>query len=168
MKFPWCYCPLWLACVLLLANEQQAAKSSSPCGALELCVTEQRCNESDDSGHGIIGPRMARTCGEGLVCCDQEQLESWDAMQVTAKATATKTTAATRTRGASATMTEEESMYESCGENMECVPRKLCRDNKIIDDGRFILNPRIGTTTCPRALQRCCAVDQQVRKQLIK
>ncbi|EDW09904.1 phenoloxidase-activating factor 2 [Drosophila mojavensis] len=162
MKFPWCYCPLWLACVLLLANEQQAAKSSSPCGALELCVTEQRCNESDDSGHGIIGPRMARTCGEGLVCCDQEQLESWDAMQVTAKATATKTTAATRTRGASATMTEEESMYESCGENMECVPRKLCRDNKIIDDGRFILNPRIGTTTCPRALQRCCAVDQQV------
>ncbi|XP_064543599.1 phenoloxidase-activating factor 2 [Drosophila montana] len=149
---------LLLACVVVaqsqLTNGQQSEGSMSPCGLAEICVTEQRCAESDDSGRGAIGPRMARVCGEGLVCCDQEQLDSWDAEQNRTDAQKATITPTTRTT--------EESYYESCGKDMECVPRKLCRDNIIIDDGRYLVHPRLGDQPCTKALHRCCAVDQRV------
>lgn len=128
----------------------------SMCGSAEMCVTEQLCNETDDSGRGSIGPRIARICGEGLVCCDREQLESWNA--TLGKSTLTSQ----RNSETITTTTEEPSGYESCGFNMECVPRNLCQDNVINDDGRFLLNPRIGDSPCHKALHRCCAIDKLI------
>ncbi|KAH8300252.1 hypothetical protein KR044_012101, partial [Drosophila immigrans] len=151
-----------------LANGQQMhAAADSMCGTAEMCVTDELCNESDDSGRGAIGPRIARICGQGLVCCDREQLESWNATLAKGagglqRSLSGGTVTTMKTKAATMTTTEENSGYESCGFNMECVPRKLCRENHIIDDGRFILNPRIGDTPCVGALHRCCAIDQKV------
>ncbi|KAH8354883.1 hypothetical protein KR093_000329, partial [Drosophila rubida] len=133
------------------------------CGAAEMCVTEELCIESDDSGRGAIGPRIARICGHGLVCCDREQLESWNAtLAKDATSSSTKPQTTTSVTTTTVATTVEPSGYESCGFNMECVPRKLCSENVIIDDGRFILNPRIGDTPCVGALHRCCAIDQKI------
>lgn len=145
---------------------QKEAATLNMCGSDELCVTEKICQQTDDSGRGAIGPRLARICGNGLVCCDREQLESWNAtlgMRQSGE-TSTSTTPSTIISSSTTitTTTEEPSGYESCGLKMECVPRKLCRDDVIIDDGRSILNPRIGDVPCRRVLHRCCAIDRQV------
>ncbi|KAH8405628.1 hypothetical protein KR215_004695, partial [Drosophila sulfurigaster] len=156
-----------------LSNGQQMnAAVDGMCGAEELCVTDKLCTESDDSGRDAIGPRLGNNCGHGFVCCDREQLESWNATlameasvsQRSLSATQTATTMKTPTISTPATSvtTEEPSGYESCGFNMECVPRAICRENLIVDDGRFILNPRIGDTPCVGALQRCCAIDMKI------
>ncbi|XP_032590920.1 phenoloxidase-activating factor 2 [Drosophila grimshawi] len=143
-----------------LLNGQQTAASVSICGTKELCVTEQRCNETDDSGRGEIGVRLARICGVGMVCCDREQLQSWDATQ---NMTGSPRHTNTDIKNKAITGTDSEpSGYETCGVKMECVPRSLCQDNIIVEDGRFLVNPRIGELPCTRSLHRCCAVDQRV------
>ncbi|XP_017835948.1 phenoloxidase-activating factor 2 isoform X2 [Drosophila busckii] len=156
-----------LGCLLLmLLTQRQWAVGQQAmfnmCGAAEVCVSEQHCNETDDSGLGAIGPRLGQACGNGLVCCDREQLESWNA-SVDSRVSRQSKKANKPTPVSINTMSNklEPSGYDSCGVNMECVPRKLCKDDVIIDDGRFILNPRIGAP-CERVLFRCCAVDQQV------
>lgn len=159
----------WLLALLVLCQQsygQKEATTLSMCGSDELCVTEQLCQQTDDAGRGAIGPRIARTCGKDLVCCDREQLESWNATMDIRQSGLTISSTSRNSGGnstTSTTTTEETSVYESCGLKMECVPRKLCRDdNVIIDDGRSILNPRIGDVPCRRVLFRCCAIDQQV------
>ncbi|XP_034479032.1 phenoloxidase-activating factor 2 isoform X2 [Drosophila innubila] len=153
-----CFQSLFFTLLIVVQNRLTNGEAViSVCGTEEMCVTEKLCIDSDDSGRGLIGIRIARICGIGLVCCDREQLESWNATLTKSVGTTQRNSQTVNTT----TTTEEPSGYESCGLNMECVPRKLCQDNVINDDGHFIVNPRIGETPCRRALDRCCAIDQQ-------
>lgn len=159
-RWHWQFMQLALLVLCRELHGQKGASTVNMCGSAELCVTEKLCQQTDDSGRGAIGPRLARICGDGLVCCDREQLESWNStlgMRQSGETSSSTTPSTTST-----TTTEEPSVYESCGLKMECVPRKLCRDDVIIDDGRSILNPRIGDVPCRRVLHRCCAIDRQV------
>ncbi|KAH8277866.1 hypothetical protein KR018_008975 [Drosophila ironensis] len=132
---------------------------SSMCHTNELCTTAQRCEESDDSGKKEIQPRIARFCGTGRVCCERLQLESWDAeLALRAKSAVTSSNGIRDKAG----RVLEPEPNESCGVNMECVPRKLCRDNVINDSGICLINPRIGTSKCSKSLHRCCAVNDKV------
>ncbi|KAM8713100.1 hypothetical protein ACLKA7_013421 [Drosophila subpalustris] len=146
----------------LLVLIQRSCSEISMCGSKEMCVTEQLCTEADDSGRGLIGPRIARICGDGLVCCEREQLESWNATLAKSKSKSVDTSQRSSPPVTPAITEAESSGYESCGLNMECVPRRLCQDDVINDDGRFLLNPRIGDVPCRRALDRCCAIDMKV------
>ncbi|KAH8402220.1 hypothetical protein KR009_010466 [Drosophila setifemur] len=148
-------------CLLVTLNSWAEAQdtTSAMCRANELCTTVQRCEESDDSGKKGISPRIARFCGSGRICCDKEQLESWDSAK---DAPVTKRTTSSSGIRDKAGRVLEPVPNESCGVNMECVPRKLCRDNVINDSGISLINPRIGTTACSKSLHRCCAVDQKV------
>ncbi|XP_068144604.1 phenoloxidase-activating factor 2 [Drosophila tropicalis] len=139
---------------------------SSLCRSDEVCVTVQRCNETDDSGRFKgIQPRIARFCGPNMnhICCEREQLENWDA---DAASRAGKPTSGIMTKSivGQSIGDDEELKNESCGPNMECVPRRLCQDNIIIDDGRHIINPRIGTSGCSKSLHRCCRIDEKVNE----
>ncbi|XP_043648741.1 phenoloxidase-activating factor 2 [Drosophila teissieri] len=129
---------------------------SAMCLQDELCTSVMRCDVSDDSGRKGIRPRSSRFCGTQRVCCEKAQLESYDRAQ------------SERTRTVPSTIRDKVSSVlepppnESCGFNMECVPRKLCRDNVINDSGISLINPRISTIQCSKSLYRCCAVDQKV------
>ncbi|KAH8347664.1 hypothetical protein KR084_000021 [Drosophila pseudotakahashii] len=150
----------WLipAVLLLLAlspGSEAQDTVSKMCRSDELCTTIKRCEDSDDSGRMAIGPRSSRTCGDRRVCCETAQLESWDRSQ------------SSKSRAVSSSIRDKVSSLEpppneSCGLNMECVPRKLCRDNVINDSGIDLINPRISTIQCSKSLYRCCAVDEQV------
>ncbi|KAH8232783.1 hypothetical protein KR026_000251 [Drosophila bipectinata] len=145
---------------ILIQNALTQDTVSAMCQPEELCTTVKRCEDSDDSGKKGIGPRIARYCGTGRMCCDAAQLESWDEFLANQPITQSGTGAPGIRNKAGRVL--EPKPNESCGVNMECVPRKLCRDNTIIDDGQTLINPRIGTSVCSRSLYRCCAVDQQV------
>lgn len=152
--------PACLLVALLIQCALTQDTVSSMCNSDELCTTAKRCEESDDSGQKGIGPRIAHFCGTGMVCCDRAQLESWDEFLANLATPVTSATPGIRNK---AGRVLEPKPNESCGVNMECVPRRLCRDNVIIDSGVSLINPRIGTSVCSRSLYRCCAVDQQVR-----
>ncbi|SPP74312.1 phenoloxidase-activating factor 2 [Drosophila guanche] len=153
---------LAMAALVLVASAQDVP--SPMCRDDELCTTVAHCTESDDSGRKGIGPRIARFCGTDKMCCERAQLESWNATRAERTERQLRTgqrPAVSAIRDRNGKVLEPEP-NESCGMNMECVPRKLCRDNIIIDDGRNIINPRIGVGQCTRSLHRCCAVDQKV------
>ncbi|XP_037716915.1 phenoloxidase-activating factor 2 [Drosophila subpulchrella] len=151
---------LLISAVLLLLALSPGSEAqdtiSAMCRTDELCTTVKRCEDSDDSGRMGIGPRSSRYCGTQRVCCEKAQLESWDRSQ------------SSKSRAVSSAIRDKASHFlepppnESCGLNMECVPRKLCRDNVINDSGVSLINPRISTIQCSKSLYRCCAVDQQV------
>ncbi|XP_037716383.1 uncharacterized protein LOC119551218 [Drosophila subpulchrella] len=146
------------AVLLLLAlspGSEAQDTTSAMCRTDELCTTVKRCEDSDDSGRMGIGPRISRYCGTQRVCCEKAQLESWDRSQ------------SLKTRVVSSAIRDKSSHIlepppnESCGLNMECVPRRLCRDNVINDSGVSLINPRITNTDSGCAgLHRCCSVDQ--------
>ncbi|KAH8316416.1 hypothetical protein KR067_007565 [Drosophila pandora] len=151
--------PACLLVALLIQCALTQDTVSSMCNSDELCTTAKRCEESDDSGRKGIGPRIAHFCGTGMVCCERAQLESWDEFLANLATPVASATPGIRNK---AGRVLEPKPNESCGVNMECVPRRLCRDNVIIDSGVSLINPRIGTSVCSRSLYRCCAVDQQV------
>ncbi|XP_017150684.1 phenoloxidase-activating factor 2 [Drosophila miranda] len=156
---------LWMALAIAALVMVNAQDMPSPmCRDDELCTTVTHCTETDDSGRKGIGPRISRFCGTGRVCCERAQLESWNASlvdRVGRQQRTNKRPAGSSIRDKNGNVLEPEA-NESCGMNMECVPRKLCRDNIIIDDGRSIINPRIGVGQCSRSLHRCCEVNQKV------
>ncbi|XP_016986388.2 phenoloxidase-activating factor 2 [Drosophila rhopaloa] len=146
--------------LLLALNPDSKAQdtSSALCRQDELCTSVQRCEESDDSGRKGIAPRISRFCGVGRICCEKAQLESWDMHASNPQPTRPITAIQNKV-----SLFAEPPPNESCGLNMECVPRKLCRDNNVINDsGIKLINPRISTIPCSKSLYRCCAVDQQV------
>ncbi|XP_052843497.1 phenoloxidase-activating factor 2 [Drosophila gunungcola] len=146
--------------LLALSPGSEAQDTVSPmCRPDELCTSVRRCEESDDSGRKGIGPRIGRFCGTGRICCEKAQLDSWD-MQGSMPLSSLNTLVDPIRNKAFKTL--EPPPNESCGVNMECVPRKLCRDNVINDSGISLINPRISSIPCSRSLYRCCAVDQQV------
>ncbi|KAH8254645.1 hypothetical protein KR032_011511 [Drosophila birchii] len=151
-----CSSAVLLLMLILLASEVKAQDFvSSMCHANELCTTASRCNASNDAGQNRIGPRIARSCGVGLTCCEKEQLQSWDAWK------AQPPTDSNSFLNKVSRVPEPEP-NESCGLNMECVPRKLCRDNFINDSGIKLINPRLGSTQCSKSLYRCCEISQEV------
>ncbi|XP_017066274.1 phenoloxidase-activating factor 2 [Drosophila eugracilis] len=147
----WLISTIFLLLALSSATKAQDTVSLA-CRANELCTTIQRCLDSDDSGRMGIGPRSSRYCDTRKVCCDREQLESWDRSQ------------GSMTRASQTKTIPIREPNQSCGVNLECVPRKLCRDNYVNDNGATLINPRISTIPCSKSLYRCCAIDQQVNE----
>ncbi|XP_033153896.1 phenoloxidase-activating factor 2 [Drosophila mauritiana] len=151
----------WLiSAVFLLVSLCALAKGqdtiSAMCLSDERCTTVKRCEDSDDSGRRGIRPRSSRICGTQRVCCEKAQLDSYD------RWLAERTTTVPSTIRNKVSSVLEPPPNESCGQNMECVPRKLCRDNIINDSGISLINPRISPIQCSKSLYRCCAVDQKV------
>ncbi|XP_017044800.1 phenoloxidase-activating factor 2 [Drosophila ficusphila] len=152
----------WMISVVLLLlalNSVSEAQDtiSAMCRRDELCTTIKRCEDSDDSGKKGIGPRINRFCGIGKICCEKDQLDTWDSLQ-SSRGQPARSVAPIRDK----VSVLEPPPNESCGVNKECVPRKLCRDNIINDSGISLINPRISSIQCSKSLYRCCAVDQQV------
>ncbi|ALC41956.1 CG8738 [Drosophila busckii] len=136
--------------LLLLINCSHALRA---CTSDELCISEQRCNETDDSGRGQLGPRILdRICGVGLVCCDKEQLESFEASLKSTQATAA-------TLGL-----DFKTDYESCAVQKLCVPRHLCRTGVVNIDGRYIIKPRIDQMSNNGCgiFESCCPTADQL------
>ncbi|XP_030374493.1 phenoloxidase-activating factor 2-like [Scaptodrosophila lebanonensis] len=140
-------------------------QTASVCPDHELCVSEQRCNETNDAGVGHITPRIALVCGKQQVCCPRVQLANWDA-------THSKENVDSRQGDTGLTVgPAANSPYKSCGMHKECVPRQLC-NGTIINDGRFLVGPRVGNVNTTlgedpnswkcRPLQTCCLVEDQL------
>ncbi|XP_064542675.1 phenoloxidase-activating factor 2 [Drosophila montana] len=135
------------------------------CQSDQVCITEQRCNETDDSGRGILTPRiLGRSCGFELVCCDKEQLESYEATMTGQRLNVEQekqTAATTQTQPFEFSLMED---YKSCDLNKLCVPRHLCRTGSVNDDGRYIIKPRIDNSSNSGCLtfESCCPVGDQL------
>ncbi|XP_060656083.1 phenoloxidase-activating factor 2 [Drosophila nasuta] len=132
------------------------------CTSTELCITEQRCNETDDSGRGLLGPRtLDNSCGFGLVCCDKEQLESYEA--TLAQKLLNEQKAAT-TASPPPLNLDFKLDYDTCDTNKLCVPRHLCRSGLVNEDGRYIIKARIDDTSnfgCS-IFESCCPPGDQI------
>ncbi|XP_017866556.1 PREDICTED: vitellin-degrading protease [Drosophila arizonae] len=152
--------------VLLLLGD--ACWSLGFCKSDQICISEQRCNETDDSGSGIFGPRiLGRSCGAGLVCCDKAQLESYEASMATRRSKQMPT--------GMPIDVDAKLDYKSCDVRSLCVPRHLCRTGTVNEDGRFILKPRIDNASNSGCgiFESCCPIgdqldekDNPVRRQL--
>ncbi|KAH8354882.1 hypothetical protein KR093_000330, partial [Drosophila rubida] len=132
------------------------------CTQTELCITEQRCNETDDSGRGLLGPRtLDRSCGMGLVCCDKEQLESYEATLAQKLLTDQKPATQALTLPFNLDFNID---YDTCDTDKLCVPRHLCRSGMVNEDGRFIITARIDDTSnfgCS-IFESCCPVGDKI------
>ena len=56
--------------------------------------------------------------------------------------------------------------YRSCGYERECVPRFLCKNEKIIADGAGIIDIRIDGTVCGY-LEVCCETNKKTKNPII-
>ncbi|KAH8402216.1 hypothetical protein KR009_010467 [Drosophila setifemur] len=163
---------------LFLVSLISLASSIRSCLSHEICIFKKLCDISDDSGRGILGPRILdNTCGQGLVCCDKEQLENYYAEEAEVeyrnqrKGNPWGTTPETITTPPtsiveSTTAAKEDEGYRSCGIQRECVPRHLCTTGIVNEDGRYIIRPRINEDSnfgC-RSVEQCCPVNEQIDK----
>ncbi|XP_030560971.1 phenoloxidase-activating factor 2 isoform X1 [Drosophila novamexicana] len=144
-----------------------ASSVFSICQSDQVCVMEQRCNETDDSGRGILIPRiLGRSCGFGLVCCDKEQLESYEAAMTGQRLSVEpekQTPATTQTPPFELDLMED---YKSCELDKLCVPRHLCRTGSVNEDGRYIIKPRIDNSSNSGCLtfESCCPIVDQLHE----
>lgn len=150
-----------VCCLLLLASGISALRK---CRNNELCITEQLCDESDDSGRGVLAPRsLDRSCGVGLVCCDKEQLESYEA-DLAIRLRLEQLTNLTQISTQSNDKKSNPNAYQTCEQHKFCVPRHLCRSGVINDDGKYIIRPRIdkfSNSGCA-TFETCCSAADQV------
>ncbi|XP_037959075.1 phenoloxidase-activating factor 2-like [Teleopsis dalmanni] len=63
--------------------------------------------------------------------------------------------------------TPSPTLYKSCGVDRECVPRFLCNDNKIIEDGTNIIDIRLLGEECSY-LEVCCEISNKTTEPIIK
>ncbi|EDW01290.1 phenoloxidase-activating factor 2 [Drosophila grimshawi] len=137
------------------------------CNENQVCVTEQRCSESDDSGAGILAPRsLTRACGTSLVCCDNEQLESYARSQASGKKF-TSTRQSTNVVSQSSEKPFDLSSlldYKSCDQDSLCVPRHLCKTGEVNTDGRFIIQPKINNASNSGCgvFEICCPSNERL------
>jgi len=159
--------PLKILSLLLISIGCSARRA---CTQHELCITEQRCDETDDAGRGLLGPRILdRSCGSGLVCCDKAQLESYEATMAQ-KEQQRKQLAEQESNFETSTSMQPQYLdfkldYDTCDKQKLCVPRHLCRSGMVNEDGRFIIKPRIDETSnfgCS-TFESCCPTADQVR-----
>ncbi|KAL7737867.1 hypothetical protein ACLKA6_006243 [Drosophila palustris] len=165
----WEYLKLLPLLILLLILDCSARRA---CTQHELCITEQRCNETDDSGRGLLGPRILdRSCGIGLVCCDKEQLESYEATmaqreQQLKRLAEQESRIETPSTTLPALALDFKLDYDTCAEKKLCVPRHLCRSGQVNEDGRYIIKPRIDATSnfgCS-TFESCCPIADQLNE----
>ncbi|XP_017044818.1 LOW QUALITY PROTEIN: phenoloxidase-activating factor 2 [Drosophila ficusphila] len=165
---------LVLAIGLLLVSLASVAFSIRTCESHEICISKQKCDETDDSGKGILVKRILdNSCGRGVVCCDKEQLESFFAHEAEAELRNQRKgnpwssledpldIAVNKTPKASIA---PDIGYKSCGIQRECVPRHLCKTGVVNEDGRFIIKPRINADSnfgC-RSVEHCCPLGDQI------
>jgi len=148
---------------------------SATCESNEICISKKRCDETDDSGRGILVKRvLEKSCGRGLVCCDKVQVENYDAYEAEIEyrnqrrgnpwgSSESPLEAAAKEEPTVAK--KEEEGYKSCGVKRECVPRHLCTTGVVNEDGRYIIKPRINDDSnfgC-RSVEQCCPLDDRVR-----
>ncbi|KAH8232782.1 hypothetical protein KR026_000238 [Drosophila bipectinata] len=160
--------------ILSLVSLVPVAISLRSCRSHEICVGEKLCNDSDDSGRGVLIPRsLDNSCGHNLVCCEKEQLESYYAEQADLQFRSQKKgnpwgtseipTTSFHTTEKSIPAKNEEQGYKSCGIRKECVPRHLCLTGKVNEDGRYIVGPRIGDNKIGcRSVEECCPLDDHI------
>uniref|UniRef100_B4MPN2 Phenoloxidase-activating factor 2 n=2 Tax=Drosophila willistoni TaxID=7260 RepID=B4MPN2_DROWI len=170
---------LWALFILISCHAKVGLTQRNGCKATESCVIEEICTKSDDSGRGLLTPRsFYRYCGNGLVCCDKEQLDNyyfnqeqetignpWD----TTASTSTSTTEAINFKSGdpAAEDGDDNDDYKSCGGQRLCVPRHLCRTGEVNDDGRYIIRPKIDSASnfgC-KYFEICCPVNERVEKK---
>ncbi|KAH8316422.1 hypothetical protein KR067_007575 [Drosophila pandora] len=160
--------------ILSLVSLVPVAFSSTSCLNHEICIGERLCNLTDDSGLGKLIPRILyKSCGQGLVCCEKEQVESYYAEEADIQyrnqkkgnpwVTSEFPDTTIRTTEQSTKAKNEEQGYKSCGIRKECVPRHLCLTGTVNEDGRYIVKPRIGDNKggC-LSVEECCALDDQI------
>ncbi|XP_037716382.1 phenoloxidase-activating factor 2 [Drosophila subpulchrella] len=144
---------------------------SATCESNEICISKKRCDETDDSGRGILVKRvLEKSCGRGLVCCDKVQVENFDAYEAEIEY---RNQRRGNPWGSSESPLEEEPTvakegegYKSCGVKRECVPRHLCTTGVVNEDGRYIIKPRINDDSnfgC-RSVEQCCPLDDRIEE----
>ncbi|SPP74314.1 phenoloxidase-activating factor 2 [Drosophila guanche] len=170
-----------LVVLLPLFSLLTACWAERSCSDLEICIAKKLCDQTDDSGRGLIGTRILdRSCGRGLVCCEKLQLENFYAAEADIEYRSQRrgnpwvgTTAATTTEIAVAKHNEPETErdtepedYKSCGEQQLCVPRHLCTTGTVNQDGRYVIKPRINEESnfgC-RSVEVCCPTSEQIEE----
>ncbi|XP_034477193.1 phenoloxidase-activating factor 2 [Drosophila innubila] len=154
--------------LLILCHDCSALRA---CTQNELCITELRCNETDDSGRGLLGPRsLDSSCGIGLVCCDKAQLESFEATIAQRQQQQTRLDKQSKPVEPKTTIApinlDFKLDYDTCDTNKLCVPRHLCRSGMINEDGRYLIRPRIDGSSnfgC-MTLESCCPITDQLNE----
>nr|XP_017001161.2 LOW QUALITY PROTEIN: phenoloxidase-activating factor 2 [Drosophila takahashii] len=163
---------------LALISLKSVALASDICESHEICISKKRCDETDDSGKEVLVKRILdKSCGRGLVCCDKEQVESFDAHEAEIEyrnqqrenpwgSSESPLEAAAAAKEKPVVAKETDEGYKSCGVRRECVPRHLCTTGVVNEDGRYIIKPRINDNSnfgC-RSVEECCPVADQIEE----